>query len=183
MVIVVRLLSFSYSEQLAWVCWGRVCTSTSFNIKNGTRQAGVGKVYSADSGGPISFWKYSKIPQNTYNLDNVQPCLVQVSDNWEKNIQNYMFSYPMIGQCLSSPIVGQCLFNCCIIEQCIFNCPMVWQYVSNCPMVGQWMSNCLIIGQCIFNCLMVWPGMSNCPIVGQCMYSCPMILQLCDCLV
>ena len=34
--IVVRALSFSYSEQLAWARWGQACTSTSFEIKNGT---------------------------------------------------------------------------------------------------------------------------------------------------
>ena len=39
--IVVRVLSFSYSEQLAWVRWGRTCTSSSFNIENGTRQGSV----------------------------------------------------------------------------------------------------------------------------------------------
>ena len=39
--IVVRVLSFSYSEQLAWVRWGRACTSASFDIKNGTRQGSV----------------------------------------------------------------------------------------------------------------------------------------------
>ena len=39
--IVVRALAFSYSEQLAWVRWGRVCTSGSFDIKNGTRQGSV----------------------------------------------------------------------------------------------------------------------------------------------
>ena len=39
--IVVRVLSFSYSGQLAWVRWGRTCTSSSFDIKNGTRQGSV----------------------------------------------------------------------------------------------------------------------------------------------
>ena len=39
--IVVWVLAFSYSEQLAWVRWGRVCTSGSFDIKNGTRQGSV----------------------------------------------------------------------------------------------------------------------------------------------
>ena len=40
-VIVVRVLAFSYKEQLAWVRWGRACTSSSFGIKNGTRQGSV----------------------------------------------------------------------------------------------------------------------------------------------
>ena len=39
--IVVRVLSYSYKEQLAWVCWGRGCTSDTFGIKNGTRQVSV----------------------------------------------------------------------------------------------------------------------------------------------
>ena len=39
--IVVRVLAYSYSEQLAWVRWGRACTSGSFGIKNGTRQGSV----------------------------------------------------------------------------------------------------------------------------------------------
>ena len=39
--IVVRVLAFSYSEQLAWVRWGRVCTNGSFDINNGTRQGSV----------------------------------------------------------------------------------------------------------------------------------------------
>lgn len=39
--IVVRVLSFSYQEQLAWVRWGRGCTSSSFGITNGTRQGSV----------------------------------------------------------------------------------------------------------------------------------------------
>ena len=39
--IVVRVLAFSYKEQLAWVRWGRACTSSSFGIKNGTRQGSV----------------------------------------------------------------------------------------------------------------------------------------------
>ena len=34
--------------------------------------------------GQISFWKYGKILQNTYNLNNVKQCLVQVSDDWRK---------------------------------------------------------------------------------------------------
>ena len=39
--IVVRVLAFSYQEQLAWVRWGRSCTSDSFSILNGTRQGSV----------------------------------------------------------------------------------------------------------------------------------------------
>ena len=39
--IVVRVLSFSYQEQLAWIRWGRSCTSTVFGISNGTRQGSV----------------------------------------------------------------------------------------------------------------------------------------------
>ena len=39
--IVVRAISFSYREQLAWVRWGRECTSTTFAISNGTRQGSV----------------------------------------------------------------------------------------------------------------------------------------------
>ena len=39
--IVVRVLAYSYSEQLAWVRWGQTCTSGSFGIKNGTRQGSV----------------------------------------------------------------------------------------------------------------------------------------------
>ena len=39
--IVVRVLAFSYQEQLAWVRWGRSCTSNIFNISNGTRQGSV----------------------------------------------------------------------------------------------------------------------------------------------
>ena len=39
--IVVRVLAFSYQEQLAWVRWGRGCTSSTFNISNGTRQGSV----------------------------------------------------------------------------------------------------------------------------------------------
>ena len=39
--IVVRVLIFSYKEQLAWVRWGRSCTSDTFEIKNGTRQGSV----------------------------------------------------------------------------------------------------------------------------------------------
>ena len=39
--IVVRVLAFSYQEQLAWVRWGRGCTSATFGIKNGTRQGSV----------------------------------------------------------------------------------------------------------------------------------------------
>ena len=37
----VRVLSYSYKEQLAWVRWGRGCTSNTFGIKNGTRQGSV----------------------------------------------------------------------------------------------------------------------------------------------
>ena len=39
--IVVRVLAYSYEEQLAWVRWGRGCTSTTFGISNGTRQGSV----------------------------------------------------------------------------------------------------------------------------------------------
>ena len=39
--IVVRLLIYSYEEQQAWVRWGRGCTSSTFGIKNGTRQGSV----------------------------------------------------------------------------------------------------------------------------------------------
>jgi hypothetical protein len=39
--IVVRVLAFSYQEQLAWVRWGRGCTSGTFTIGNGTRQGSV----------------------------------------------------------------------------------------------------------------------------------------------
>ena len=39
--IVVRVLAFSYQEQLAWVRWGRGCTSSTFGIANGTRQGSV----------------------------------------------------------------------------------------------------------------------------------------------
>jgi hypothetical protein len=39
--IVVRVLAFSYQEQLAWVRWGRACTSDTFSIENGTRQGSV----------------------------------------------------------------------------------------------------------------------------------------------
>ena len=39
--IVVRVLAYSYQEQLAWVRCGRGCTSTTFKISNGTRQASV----------------------------------------------------------------------------------------------------------------------------------------------
>ena len=35
--IVVRILSYSYSEQLAWIRWGQDSTSDTFRIKNGTR--------------------------------------------------------------------------------------------------------------------------------------------------
>ena len=36
-----RVLAFSYQEQLAWVRWGRRCTSSVFGISNGTRQGSV----------------------------------------------------------------------------------------------------------------------------------------------
>ena len=39
--IVVRVLSYSYQEQQAWVRWGRGCTSSTFTISNGTRQGSV----------------------------------------------------------------------------------------------------------------------------------------------
>jgi hypothetical protein len=39
--IVVRVLAFSYQEQLVWVRWGRGCTSAIFRISNGTRQGSV----------------------------------------------------------------------------------------------------------------------------------------------
>ena len=39
--IVVRVLAFSYQEQVAWVRWGRSCTSSPFGISNGTRQGSV----------------------------------------------------------------------------------------------------------------------------------------------
>ena len=39
--VVVRVLAFSYREQLSWVKWGRTCTSSTFGIKNGTRQGSV----------------------------------------------------------------------------------------------------------------------------------------------
>ena len=39
--IVVRVLAYSYQEQLAWVRWGRRCTSSTFTIANGTRQGSV----------------------------------------------------------------------------------------------------------------------------------------------
>ena len=39
--IVVRILAFSYQEQLAWVRWGRRCTSSVFGISNRTRQGSV----------------------------------------------------------------------------------------------------------------------------------------------
>ena len=38
--IVVRVVAFSYSEQLAWVRWGRSCCRT-FRISNSTRQGSV----------------------------------------------------------------------------------------------------------------------------------------------
>ena len=39
--IVVRVLAFSYQEQLAWVRWGRGCISKTFSIANGTRQGSI----------------------------------------------------------------------------------------------------------------------------------------------
>ena len=39
--IVVRVLSFSYKEQLGWIKWGRNLTSSPFGISNGTRQGSV----------------------------------------------------------------------------------------------------------------------------------------------
>ena len=39
--IVVRVLAFSYQEQVAWVRWGRSCTSSPFGISNRTRQGSV----------------------------------------------------------------------------------------------------------------------------------------------
>ena len=39
--IVVQVLVFSYQEQLAWIRWGRTCTSSTFGISNGTRQGSV----------------------------------------------------------------------------------------------------------------------------------------------
>ena len=39
--IVVRVLSFSYKEQQAWIRWGRKATSKTFRIRNGTRQGSV----------------------------------------------------------------------------------------------------------------------------------------------
>ena len=39
--VVVRVLTFTYQEQLAWTRWGRTCTSTTFGISNGTRQGSV----------------------------------------------------------------------------------------------------------------------------------------------
>ena len=39
--IVVRVLIFTYKEQLAWVRWGRKSTSNTFRIRNGTRQGSV----------------------------------------------------------------------------------------------------------------------------------------------
>ena len=34
--IVVRVVAFSYTEQVAWVRWGRSCCSSTFSITNGT---------------------------------------------------------------------------------------------------------------------------------------------------
>ena len=39
--IVVRALVFSYQHQVAWIRWGRTCTSNQFTVKNGTRQGSV----------------------------------------------------------------------------------------------------------------------------------------------
>ena len=39
--VVVRVLAFSYQEQVAWVRWGRACCSDTFGIANGTRQGSV----------------------------------------------------------------------------------------------------------------------------------------------
>jgi hypothetical protein len=39
--VVVRVLTFSYKEQLAWVRWGRNTISSTFSISNGTRQGSV----------------------------------------------------------------------------------------------------------------------------------------------
>ena len=39
--VVVRVLTFTYQEQLAWIRWGRTCTSATFGIGNRTRQGSV----------------------------------------------------------------------------------------------------------------------------------------------
>ena len=39
--VVVRVLVYSYTEQVAWVRWGRSCCSGTFGIANGTRQGSV----------------------------------------------------------------------------------------------------------------------------------------------
>ena len=39
--IVVRVLAYSYGEQVAWIRWGRACNSDTFSISNGTRQGSV----------------------------------------------------------------------------------------------------------------------------------------------
>jgi hypothetical protein len=39
--ILVRILIYSYEEQVAWVRWGRACCSGTFGIGNGTRQGSV----------------------------------------------------------------------------------------------------------------------------------------------
>ena len=39
--VVVRVLVFSYEEQVGWVRWGRSCNSSTFSIKNGTKQGSV----------------------------------------------------------------------------------------------------------------------------------------------
>ena len=39
--VVVRVLCYSYQEQVAWTRWGRKTTSSNFKISNGTRQGAV----------------------------------------------------------------------------------------------------------------------------------------------
>ena len=39
--IVIRVLAYSYQEQVAWVRWGRACCSGTFGLSNGTRQGSV----------------------------------------------------------------------------------------------------------------------------------------------
>ena len=39
--VVVRVLMFSYKEQLAWIKWGKTNVSSTFRITNGTRQGSV----------------------------------------------------------------------------------------------------------------------------------------------
>ena len=41
--IVVRVIAYSYTEQVAWVRWGRSTCSTTFRIRNGTRQGSVAR--------------------------------------------------------------------------------------------------------------------------------------------